>query len=247
VLSFFVLVCVYPHLYVAATIPKRGSKNEDAFCIHKNGAFLGVYDGVGCWSTIKVDPSLYSLSLAKETAACFASTASYDSKVLLHNAYENSRTIRGSSTAVVATLQQDGTFHATTVGDSIFFVFRGNRILFRQRELQHRFNHPWQLGEDSSDKPSDGEDVTLSLVPDDVVILCTDGVTDNLFDEQILEAVTVGGTPSEMASRIADMAFAKSNSTSANTPFEKAARTAGHQFSGGKKDDITVIVARVSK
>lgn len=238
---------VYPHLYVAVSIPKGRGKNEDAFCVHQNGAFLTVCDGVGSWSTIGVDPSLYSLSLAKETAACFASTASYDPKVLLQHAYEKSREIRGSSTVCVATLQRDGTFRAITVGDSVFFVIRDGCIVFRQKELQHRFNHPWQLGEDSSDKPSDGEHVTLSLIPNDVVIMCTDGVTDNLFDEHILDAVTAGGTPSEMASRIADMASAKSNSTSANTPFEKAARNAGLQFSGGKKDDITVIVARVSK
>jgi protein phosphatase PTC7 len=83
----------------------------------------------------------------------------------------------------------------------------------------------------------------------DVVVLATDGVTDNLFDEELLTVVRFGGTAEEIAHRIAKFSSEKANSLSVNTPFASAIKQLqlGQDFEGGKLDDITVCVGLVVK
>lgn len=244
---FFVLYFSYLYGLVVVSMPHpdKGS-GEDASFVAANGQAIGVFDGVGSWADIGVDPGLYARSLAKESNACLLATASTNPTQLLHHAFVNSSSIHGSSTACVATMDSFGVFQATTVGDSVFFVVREGRIFFRQKEMQHGFNFPFQLGTGSADTPDSGARVTLELVEGDVVIMCTDGVTDNLFDEELLSAVQSGGNQQEVAERIAQNASRQANSRVADTPFSKAVRAIGHQYSGGKLDDITVVVAFVT-
>lgn len=218
---------------------------EDSSFVTTDGKALGVFDGVGSWQDLGVDPGLYARSLARESNACFVSTGSTNPVQLLQHAFVHSSSITGSSTACVATIDEMGIMRATTVGDSVFFVVREGCMLFRQRELQHGFNFPFQLGTGSTDTPETGARVTLELRQGDVVVLCTDGVTDNLFDNELLTIVQSGGTESEMAQRIAQNASRRANSQTQETPFSKAVKALGHQYSGGKLDDITVVVAFV--
>lgn len=84
----------------------------------------------------------------------------------------------------------------------------------------------------------------------DVIVAGTDGLFDNLFDEEIAFAVTqakehgMGAQP--IAQVLGDMALIVSKDTSRETPFMVKRLTSGHALlSGGKVDDITVIVADV--
>ena len=59
---------------------------------------------------------------------------------------------------------------------------------------QHSFNMPFQLAcpgpEQYSDTSESATVYELELEPGDVVVLATDGVLDNLWDDQIAEIVT---------------------------------------------------------
>lgn len=92
----------------------------------------------------------------------------------------------------------------------------------------------------------------------DIILLATDGVFDNLFDDTILaiiERVTRDQTKTpdadkSLASAIAEAllkaAFERSISGSAYTPFEDNATAAGLNWRGGKRDDMALVVATIS-
>ncbi len=83
----------------------------------------------------------------------------------------------------------------------------------------------------------------------DVVVLATDGVTDNVFDEEIIALVNKGvelhASEAEIAQQLASLSSRKANSPNAATPFAQAVAKLGHDFAGGKLDDVTVVVAFV--
>lgn len=87
------------------------------------------------------------------------------------------------------------------------------------------------------------------------MILATDGVLDNLFNPAIVDCLRKHiGTPSEplileeqnAATCIARTAEHLSYKKDYDSPFAVNAKAAGRNHPGGKKDDITVIVASVS-
>ena len=90
----------------------------------------------------------------------------------------------------------------------------------------------------------------------DIVVLATDGVSDNLRDEQIIEQcvqpqITKEGDlprPEDAAICISMLAEAISYSTTLETPWTKHAVAHGKDYKenlGGKEDDITVMVGQV--
>jgi len=88
----------------------------------------------------------------------------------------------------------------------------------------------------------------VDVNPGDIVILGTDGLFDNLFDEDIVQLVNKEGnllTPQELAKVIACSAYDRARSQTADTPFARAAYIDGSRWKGGKLDDITVVVARI--
>jgi protein phosphatase PTC7 len=89
----------------------------------------GIADGVGGWSEIGVNPSLFSWGLMEHAEAqCKASCAVQEAGKILTNAYEAlvaSKTVdAGSSTAVVVTLDRTkGLLHTANLGGIILFIF----------------------------------------------------------------------------------------------------------------------------
>ena len=51
------------------------------------------------------------------------------------------------------------------------------------------FNTPVQLGPMSPSKPTDAQVFEIPVVADDILILASDGLSDNLWDEEVLEEV----------------------------------------------------------
>ena len=221
---------------------------EDASFVSEDGYALGVFDGVGGWAGTGVDPAVYSRSLASECAAAHKLTGSCSPKELLERAWLNSQRVTGSSTACCVTLHGN-TLRGANVGDSGFLVVRQGALFYRQKEQQHGFNFPFQLGTGSTDTPNDADCVELELQAGDVVVASTDGVGDNLFPEEIVsivgEGLTLGKSEAEIATRIAQVASGRANSATGRSPFEQSARQNGYEYSGGKLDDITVVVAIV--
>ncbi|KAF9111223.1 hypothetical protein BGX27_005225 [Mortierella sp. AM989] len=94
----------------------------------------------------------------------------------------------GSSTACLAILRDDE-LRIANLGDCGVSVIRRNEFIFRTEEQQHSFNYPFQLGTGSTDSPKDAQVFTVKVESGDIVVMGTDGIFDNLFDEDILEEV----------------------------------------------------------
>jgi hypothetical protein len=75
------------------------------------------------------------------------------------------------------------------VGDCGTVVIRHGDFLFRTEEQVHSFNFPFQLGTSGLDHPQSAQRFNIKLQHGDIVIMASDGVFDNLFDEEILSIV----------------------------------------------------------
>ena len=105
----------------------------------------------------------------------------------------------GSSTACLLVFDRDTrVLHAANLGDSGFVVIRDNRVVYRSTEQYHYFNAPYQLailpasqGGDNtdmlSDKPKHAAYSTFQLVEDDLLVLATDGLWDNMSERTLLQ------------------------------------------------------------
>jgi len=226
---------------------KRAKGGEDAFFISQDMRAVGVADGVGGWGDIGVDPALYSrmlMACGKYAADC-PPYFTRDPVRIMADAYEQSTEVQGSSTCCIIVL--DGyQLRTANLGDSGFMVIRGTQIAYRSKEQQHSFNFPYQLGTGSADLPHHAACVNMNVLPGDLIVVGTDGLFDNLYDDEILEISQQSMEPTTIAQLIARQAHEIANSKSIVSPFAKSARENGYPLAtGGKLDDITVIVARV--
>ncbi|RLM81006.1 putative protein phosphatase 2C 23 [Panicum miliaceum] len=158
----------------------------------------------------------------------------------------------GASTAVVLSLDRSrATLRWAYIGDSAFAVLRGGRIVHRSAEQQRRFNCPYQLNsDDDGDSLAKAEVGGMPVKDGDVVVAGTDGLFDNVHDDQLARAVQMGTelgfSPKNMADIIAGVAYdvSKTKTERASSPFSIGYRKAyGGNYYGGKEEDITVIVA----
>ncbi len=143
----------------------------------------------------------------------------------------------GTCTFVMALMFEDEPMLKTlNLGDSGVMIVRPpNRdqprdysLIFRSKEQQYRFNHPYQCG--TNYKPPTNADVHVHPVQKgDVVILATDGVLDNLFNEDIINCVKKAYKDTIIAHQDASTCIAKSAEMMSfkkdyNSPFSVGAR-----------------------
>eukprot|EP00758_Cryptobia_borreli_P009546 Tbor_TRINITY_DN5490_c0_g1::TRINITY_DN5490_c0_g1_i1::g.25301::m.25301/K17508/PTC7, PPTC7; protein phosphatase PTC7 len=250
-------------------------------------------DGVGGWSSLGVDPSHFSNALM-ENAKLYSEThrKELNPEVIMENAFQkvkrDGHVKAGSSTAIIAALQQEGSktyLDVANVGDSGCLVIRNRSIIRRVHELVHSFNAPFQLAvvpshmkNCFSDKVSDAVRERVEVEKGDVIVLGTDGLFDNRFNVDIAsDAGWVGkveGTglstipffrnilniafnsfekevdyidPFRVCSRIVQEAYKTSLSKEAESPWASMLRQVGvPDAKGGKVDDITVLIGRIS-
>lgn len=235
----------------AASIPhpeKADKGGEDAIFVSVDNCAVGVFDGVGGWAEVGVDPGIYSKNLAMECGVAYEKLGAESPCQLMDHAWSKSHHITGSSTACCVTLSGN-ILRAANLGDSGFLIVRNGSLLYRQKEQQHSFNCPYQLGTNSQDKPSDSDLYELEVEHGDVIVVGTDGVFDNVFTDDlvaiVVEGIKLGKNHNDISNRIAHVASLKANSASEKTPFSDAAASAGYYFQGGKLDDISVVVSIV--
>ncbi|KAI9505773.1 phosphatase 2C-like domain-containing protein [Coemansia spiralis] len=249
------------------------SAGEDAF-FHRYDA-LGIADGVGGWAGVKdADPSLFARRLMHHVNLEIQRYDDIDDEMFSHyyeaapvdilrRAYEftldemEALTMRGSSTACVVVLRGDE-LRVANLGDCGLTVVRQGDMVYRTEEQQHSFNYPYQLGTEAhSDRPSDAQVFRLKIQKGDIIIVGSDGVFDNLFDEDILEEVNQHLPPFTLPQFHVDpkaisLAIAKrarlvsEDARYTESPFQMRAMQEGLYYQGGKRDDITVIVAVVT-
>lgn len=252
-------------------IEKRDKGGEDAFC--NSSEVLAVADGVGGWNEVGVDPRLYSQQLCENILSFYNS---FKSQLTLKDIFikacrENKH--RGSSTCTICHFSktESDVLEALNLGDSGYLILRpvltdnylDFDIVFKSEEQTHGFNFPFQVGE-GGDDPSSAVVQKHKIQENDIVIVATDGLWDNLYPEQICKLLkayinqdynkekkkdaepvtTVLTKPQEISEVLAQSCQYYSLQQSYNSPF--AIRSKG-MYLGGKHDDITIVIGQIIK
>lgn len=260
-LQMFCGACSIPH------VDRTDTGGEDAhFISHASLGAVGVADGVGSWSEDGVDPALYSRGLmANCCQALDDNPGTIGAVQVLEYAQENTR-VEGSSTACVAVLRPGGVLEVANVGDSGLRVIRNGVFAFQTEAQEHGFNQPYQLAHPDlvtcTDAASEAQHHLVPLKAGDVVVLGTDGLFNNMWDDQLLKLVAhkvkqAGhSSPAEeaehLAHLLAEAAHKNAQKRFFRSPFgvEAASRGMGPLLFrlfpfGGKMDDTTVVVCVV--
>ncbi|XP_020222293.1 probable protein phosphatase 2C 62 isoform X2 [Cajanus cajan] len=236
----------------AACLPhpsKALTGREDAYFIsHQN--WLAVADGVGQWSFNGSNAGLYTRELMEK---CENIVSNYENssaikplEVITRGAAETQSP--GSSAVLVAHF--DGqVLHAANVGNTGFIIIRDGSIFKKSTPMFHEFNFPLHIvkGDDPSELI---EGYKIELQDGDVIVTATNGLFDNLYEQEIASIISkslqASLTPQEIAEFLAMRAQDVGRSTSTRSPFADAAQAVGYVgYIGGKLDDVTVIVSLV--
>ncbi|KAF7554650.1 hypothetical protein G7046_g6759 [Stylonectria norvegica] len=192
----------------------RPESGHDAFFVSRvndsGSVAFGLADGVGGWVESGVDPADFSHGFCDYMAvAAYEHQPSVDppltARRLMQKGYDaicHDRSLSaGGSTACVAVAAPDGTLDVANLGDSGFLQLRLNGVHAYSEPQTHAFNTPFQLslvppsvaarmaafgGEQLSDMPRDADVTQHTLRHGDVLLFATDGVLDNLFNQDLL-------------------------------------------------------------
>lgn len=240
--------------------------------------FLSVADGVGSWGLFGVDPKLFTTELLTFIHKRYQTLN--ESLIEQHDVKNNSLLMNiitdsyqevidkkhiehGSCTLVNLSINKTSLhMNSYLLGDSGFLIVRGGKIFYRSIDLLHGFNWPFQVGVPShnSDEPSSGKLEQIQLQPGDLILIGSDGLFDNLFDNKILNIIntemkilnnTVEKKYTEVARNIAKVLTVEAKQigeTDRNviTPFSSELtqlKSSSFIYEGGKNDDTTVVVA----
>lgn len=174
--------------------------------------------------------------------------------------------IQGTTTACGALLQggKEGgpAVLATNVGDCAVWVVRpGNEeAIYKSKEQWHWFDCPRQLGTNSPDQPKDVAVCDrVEVEVGDLVLCVSDGVTDNLWENEICDKITetMGKWRSGeedaadgllyVARELMKSAREVAEDPDAGSPYMERALDEGIPAEGGKRDDISVLIGLVEK
>lgn len=263
---------------------KRSKGGEDAS--FASNVLLSVADGVGGWSELGIDPGIFSRQLidniSNENTRTNNRTNILD---LFVKACENNKH-KGSSTCTICRLNYEKTSNLETLnlGDSGYIILRPQLeniesqndlekkelnkkstvnvdVVYKSEEQTHGFNFPFQVGTDG-DNPRKAMLNTHKLKEFDIVIVATDGLWDNLNNEQLVTILKKYYSthnidsenenlnnkslinPQKLSEIITYTAEYVSLDKNYMSPF---ALRSNNLYVGGKHDDITVVVAQLLK
>jgi len=255
---------------------KANTAGEDAYFVTHQ--VVGVADGVGGWADVGVDSGEISRSLMAQ-AKSIAESGFVDPLQILSSAYENvvkSKKVKaGSTTAIIASLlpsegESDSTEKAdlkvANLGDSGLIVLRDGALIYRTHEQQLQFNTPYQLSILPPNynpnmyitcKPEQADLYTFQVQKGDLVVVGTDGLFDNLFQEDIIAVVAEWSKQhgknglmeeekrNDLAKMLVEAARNAARDNRRVSPFAQSARNMGFSYIGGKWDDVVVVVSFV--
>ncbi|KAL6949981.1 Protein phosphatase 2C 7 [Hanseniaspora vineae] len=260
-------------IYSKWNLPPLPPTGEDNYFIglpNLNEAYCGVADGVGGWIEMGFDSSAISQELCLAMKSISEGSAKeLEPKKLLSMAYDKIKkdgiVQAGSTTAVVAHLSEQGKLTVTNLGDSWCGVFRGSKLVFNTKFQTLGFNTPYQLSiipdkimadakrRGSSyitNTPIDADDYEFQLKSNDIVVLATDGVTDNI-DVGDMELFLKNNEKSGKDLTSLAQEFVAEVVKLSKDPYfpsvfsQELAKVTGKNYTGGKEDDITCIVVKV--
>lgn len=233
----------------------EGACGEDSFFISNESILFGVTDGVGGYGGTSgyfarsVTRKLHEMSdQIIEQRKNDKVTPSRDSnnnglilKGLLDEAHVHSKRKEqlpeGGTTAVIAMVDPTTRMlTAANLGDSGLIVLRRGKILLKTRAQVHNSGAPYQMTNvsDSTDAARRAEIYTHGPLKSGDLILCaSDGVWDNLTDEELAKIVAENPVRGVFKSGHKELS-------------KLAERVVNESIDSGRKpDDVTVVVARV--
>ncbi|KAL3701766.1 hypothetical protein R1sor_019788 [Riccia sorocarpa] len=250
-------VNVIPH-------PDKVAKGgEDAYFTSTSykGGVLGVADGVSGWAAENVDPALFSKEFMAHAAAAVGSDdVKDDPKLLLAKAHAATCSV-GAATAIVAILDERGTLHVANLGDCGLRLVRNGKVVYATRPQQHYFDCPYQFSSENAQTANDAAIYDLEVLEGDTVVMGSDGLFDNVYDTDIETTVKVftgsdEASANRLATALATLASKHSRDKNYSSPYAMEAlsqgldvpwysKIFGKKMTGGKLDDITVVVGHV--
>ncbi|XP_010921018.1 probable protein phosphatase 2C 26 isoform X1 [Elaeis guineensis] len=251
-MSFSVGTCLIPH-------PEKADRGgEDAFFVSSyNGGVLAIADGVSGWAEQNVNPALFSQELMSNASGLVMDEeVNYDPQILMRKAHAATSSV-GSATVIIAMLEKNGTLKIANVGDCGLRVLRKGQVIFSTPPQEHYFDCPYQLSSEIIGQTYlDAMVCTIELMEGDTIVMGSDGLFDNVFDHEIVSTTSRFKDAVEAAKALADLARDNSMDVSFDSPYSIEARSRGfdvplwkkilgRKLTGGKPDDITVIVGQV--
>lgn len=248
--------CVGTHLIPHPNKVERGG--EDAFFVSNyNGGAFAVADGVSGWAEQNVDPSLFPKELMANASNLVGDEeVNNDPQILLRKAHAATSSI-GSATVIVAMLERNGILKIASVGDCGLRVIREGQIIFSTSPQEHYFDCPYQLSSEVVGQTYlDAMVSSVELMEGDTIVMGSDGLFDNIFDHEIISTIDRCRDAVEAAKALANLASNHSMDSNFDSPYSLEARSKGFdvplwrkilgmKLTGGKLDDITVVVGVV--
>ncbi|MFZ5597428.1 MAG: Stp1/IreP family PP2C-type Ser/Thr phosphatase [Bacillota bacterium] len=196
-------------------------RNEDSICINPELSFFAVADGMGGHLAGEVASGMALELVAEQLKGCDCG----DMETKLHNGvlaanrkiYDASRddlTCRGMGTTITAAIIKKREMVLAHVGDSRAYLIRGDRICKVTEDhslVQEMLKQGGITKEEARDHPHRnvliralGTDplvqvdmIKINLKKGDIILLCSDGLSGLVDDDDILKLVKSSGSPGE--------------------------------------------------
>ncbi|CAF0872149.1 unnamed protein product [Brachionus calyciflorus] len=184
----------------------KGDFGDDAGFVAQNliGDALGIADGATGNCMLGYDPGDFSRKLMQYCSEIYVEEdKTYDAKTLLLDAYEKVQNDEcyGSCTACVLTLNHStNILTAANVGDTGYLILRNAKIVYQSVPQRINFECPRQLDSYPWKEPSRRMGISYTdiagqftelkefeVIKDDIIILSSDGLFDNLEPYEIEE------------------------------------------------------------
>ncbi|TVU21710.1 hypothetical protein EJB05_31364 [Eragrostis curvula] len=255
---------------------KAASGGEDAFFAKSDaGGVFAIADGVSgwvkflklsvIWAEKDINPALFSRELIRNSSNFLNDEEiNNDPQILLMKAHAATSSV-GSATVIIAMLEKTGTLKIASVGDCGLKVIRKGKVMFSTCPQEHYFDCPYQISSEATGQTyQDAVVCSVNLVEGDMIVSGSDGLFDNIFDQEIISVVSESPGVDEAAKALAELARKHSVDVTFDSPYSMEARSKGFDVPWwkkllgakligmhklftrcGKMDDITVIVAQV--
>lgn len=240
---------------------------DDAMILSPN--LIGVADGVSGWEKGHANSGLFARSFLENISKNFTELTFKNSRNLslisnkdlskkLDDSFYESLEImhhqefKGSST-LVAGMIIDKNLKIISIGDSKIFIIRDGEIIGTNQEQYFANLCPQQVGTQENCKlPSEiVEYFDLELKKDDLILICSDGVTDNLYPDEILKLIndTVNKDKTNLQQVCNKLLITVKQTAFDNycvTPYvEKVNEMSSSFITGGKLDDTSICISKV--
>ncbi|XP_047177789.1 probable protein phosphatase 2C 26 isoform X2 [Vigna umbellata] len=154
-------------------------------------------------------------------------------------------------------LEKNGTLRIANVGDCGLKLIRNGHVVFSISPQEHYFDCPFQLSSERAGQTYlDAAVCNVELMEGDTIVMGSDGLFDNVFDHEIVQTIVKYKDVAETAKSLANLASSHALDSNFDSPYSLEARSRGFKpplwkkilgmkLTGGKLDDITVIVGQV--